>query len=123
MLVYYNLDLQDLVVFSDDDLGSIGRPCPNISFRTRVACCKSSKIKLLAQFPFKRHGNELCSDFDGKSGLGFLVVFSSDGDSGSIERPFLNLFFRTRVACSKSFEIKLLAQFPFKRHGKEVWSS
>ena len=123
MLVYYNLDFQDLVVFNDDDPASIGRPYPNIYFRTRVACSKSSKIKLLAQFPFKRHGNELCSDFDGKSGFGFLVVFSSDGDSGSIESPFFNLSFRTRIACSKSFEIKLLVQFPFKRHGNEVWSS
>ena len=76
MLVYYNLDFQDLVVFNDDDPASIGRPCPNIYFRTRVACSKSSKNKLLAQFPFKRHGNELCTDFDRKSGLGFLVVFS-----------------------------------------------
>ena len=123
MLVYYNLDFQDLVVFNDDDPASIGRPCPNIYFRTRVACSKSSKNKLLAQFPFKRHGNELCTDFDRKSGFGFLVVFSSDGDSGSIESPYSNLSFRTRIACSKSFEIKLLAQFPFKRHGKEVWSS
>ena len=91
-----------------------------ISFRTRIACFKSFRIKLIAQFPMKRHGDEVCSDFDGKSGFVFLVVFSFDGDSGSIESPYLNLSFRTRAACSKSFGIKLLAQFPFKRHGFEV---
>ena len=37
-----------------------------------------------------------------------MVVFSSDGDSGSIESPYSNLSFRTRIACSKSFEIKVL---------------
>ena len=55
MLVYYNLDFQDLVVFTDDDPGSIESSYSNVSFRTRVACSKSFGIKLLAQFPFTRH--------------------------------------------------------------------
>ena len=116
MLVFKKSGFWGSVAFSfDDDSDSIGSPYLNLSFRIRIACSKSFRTKLIAQFPMKRQANQVCSDFDGKSGFLFLVVFSSDGDSGSIESPYLNLSFRTRIACSKSFEIKLLAQFPFKR--------
>ena len=124
MLVFKKSGFRSSVAFSfDDDSDSIGSPYLNLSFRTRIACPKSFRIKLIAQFPFKRQANQVCSDFDGKSGFLFLVVFSSDGDSGSIESPYLNLSFRTRIDCSKSFGIKLLAQFPFKRQANEIWSS
>ena len=56
-------------------------------------------------------------------GLYFVVhdiVYSFDGDSGSIGSPYLNFSFRTRIVCSKSFGIKLLAQFAFKRQAFKV---
>ena len=97
---------QRSVAFSfDGDSGSIGSSYLNLSFRTRIACSKSFRTKLIAQFPMKRQANQVCSDFDGKSGFLFLVVFSSDGDSGSIQSQSLNLSFRTRIACSKSLEL------------------
>ena len=55
-----------------------------------------------------------------KSGFQHSAAFKFDDDYGSIERPNLNLSFRTRVACSKSFEIKSIALFPFKRQCSKV---
>ena len=107
----------------DGDSGSIGRPCLNLCFRTRVACSKSFRIKLIAQFPLKRPLFKVLSDFDAKSRFFIFGSIQSDGDSGSIGRPYLYICFRTRIVCSKSFEIKLIAQFPLKRPLFKIWSS
>ena len=44
MLVYYNLDFQDLVVFTNDDPGSIGRPCLYVFERMEADLSKTFQI-------------------------------------------------------------------------------